>query len=262
MTRIGLIGCGSIGSTITDAIAKGIIPGVDEIIAYDAVKEKCSELQEKYREILKCVDSVDEIIGYKPRLVVEAASQEAVRQYGEKILSNGIDLVVMSVGALLDDELKNKLIQTAVEKNTRIYVPTGAIAGLDAIRAAKIAGIRSVELITRKPPRALGLDNLDKPKTLFEGGARRAVKEYPKNVNVSAALSLAAGREAKVKVIADPNVERNTHEIIVDSEATRIHIIVENKPSPTNPKTSYLASLSAIELLRRILQDKGLIIGS
>ncbi len=262
MARIGLIGCGSIGSTITEAAAKGVIPGIEEIIAYDAIPGKCRELQEKYGELVKCVENIEEIIKARPRLIVEAASQEAVRQYGQTVLGAGIDFMVMSVGALLDDGLRNSLVETAIKNNARIYVPTGAIAGLDAIRAARIAGIRKAELITRKPPRALGLGDIKEPKILYEGKAKKAVKEYPKNVNVSAALSLAAGIEAKVKVVADPHAERNTHEIIVESEATRIHIVVENKPSPTNPRTSYLASLSAIELLRRILQDKGLIIGS
>jgi len=259
---LGLIGCGAIGSEVVKAVANGTIRNVGRIVAYDMVREKCLRLAEEHPQILECVDSLRELLSRKPRVVVEAASQEAVKEYGERVLEAGADLVILSVGALLDNELRERLVEAAKASGTKVYVPTGAIAGLDAVRAARLSGITRVELITKKPPKALGLEGLKEPKVLFEGPASEAVRRYPRNVNVVAALTLAAGVEATVKVVADPSVERNTHEIIVESRASRIRVRVENLPSPSNPRTSHLASLSAIELLRKILGGEEVLVGT
>ncbi len=143
----------------------------------------------------------------------------------------------------------------------RVYAPTGAIAGLDAVRAMRHAGIDRVVLRTRKNPRSLGVD-VDRETLLFRGPAREAVKRYPFNVNVAAALALAAGVEPEVEIVADPRVDRNIHEVIVESSASRLTLRVENIPSPQNPKTSYLAALSCIELLRRIASPSWLEVGT
>ena len=258
--RIGLIGCGAIASEIVEAIRSGIVDA-DLVVMMDIYPEKCERLKERLGKEVPVTTSLKEFLEHSMDYAVEAASQEAVRQYGEEILSRGINLVVLSVGALLDDELRERLIATARKTGAKVYAPTGAIAGLDAVRALRTVGIDRVVLRTIKPPRSLGIEAKER-KVLYHGPAREAVKRFPFNVNVAAALSLAAGKEAEVEVIVDPSVERNTHVILVESKASRIEIRVENVPSKTNPRTSWLAALSVIELLRRITSTDPLIIGS
>ncbi len=265
--RIALIGCGAIGTAVVRAVAEGAVDA--ELVALmDMYPEKCEELRNLIvrfgrgtPEVIKA-PNLSKVLSMKPDIVVEAASQEAVREYGPQVLKSGADLVVLSVGALLEERVINSLLKAAEEGGSHIYVPTGAIGGLDAVRAARLAGIESVTLRTRKPPKALAgkvkdprLENLKEPLTLFKGPASEAVRKFPLNVNVAAALTLAAGKEALVEVIADPGVDRNTHEIEVVSRASRIVVRVENLPSPTNPRTSYLAPLSTIELLRRLTES-------
>ena len=258
--RLGLIGCGAIGSEIARAVSSGLIEA-DIAVFMDIYPEKCKALQELLGEKVPVVTSIDDFLSYEMDYAVEAASQEAVRQYGEKILRRGISLVVLSVGALLDDELRTRLATAAQEGRARIYAPTGAIAGLDAIRALRSVGIDRVLLRTITPPKSLGV-GVNEKRVLYRGPAREAVKRFPFNVNVAAALSLAAGKEAEVEIIADPNAERNTHMIIVESKASRLEIRVENVPSKTNPKTSWLAALSVVELLRRITSTEPILVGS
>ncbi len=251
--RIAIIGCGNIGGEIVRAVCGGRLKS-NVTALMDRYPEKCFHLAlilEKSTGLRPVVaEGIEDLLEVKPDLVVEAASQEAVRQYARRILERGIDLVVMSVGALLNEEF----LQEVSSLDGRIYVPSGAIAGLDAVRAMRHSGITRIVLRTRKNPRSLGM-KLEERKVLFEGPASRAVKEFPFNVNVAAALSLAAGREAWVQVIADPGVEMNVHELEIVSDASTLRVAVENRPSPSNPRTSYLACLSAVELLRS-LEDK------
>lgn len=265
MKRVAIIGCGAIGSEIARAIDEGYVEA-DLVALYDVIKEKCEELASK---LTKCkpliASSIDEVLATSPNIVVEAASQEAVKQYAEKVLKSGADLVVLSVGALMDVELVERIKEAAREGNARVYVPSGAIAGLDAIRALRKVGIERVLLRTRKPPKSIkpcetlkfDPSKVVQPTVVFRGKASEAVKVLPFNVNVSAALSLASGMDIEVEVVADPTIEKNVHEIIVESKASRITIRIENVPSPTNPRTSYLASLSAIELLRKLCSGSG-----
>ncbi len=261
--RIGLIGCGNIGGEIARAIDSGEIRA--ELIAiFDVIKERAISLQEEMKnQSPVLVGSVEDMISMGPDLIVEAASQKAVKEYGPKILKSGISLMIMSVGALLDEELRKEMEKCAEEGNSTIYIPVGAIAGLDAIRALRRVGINEIKIRTRKNPRSLAgapylkekgieLESLREPMLIYEGKATEAVKEFPANVNVSASLSIAAEKVADVEVWADPEVERNVHEIVVESDASKVYTSVQNVPSPRNPKTSYLAVLSAIEALREI----------
>ncbi|VVB68589.1 putative L-aspartate dehydrogenase [uncultured archaeon] len=154
----------------------------------------------------------------------------------------------------------------AEEHGSRIYIPSGAISGLDGLKSASIGTIRKVTLTTTKNPKGLegapyirenkvDLEALKEPAVIFEGSAAEAVKAFPANVNVAATLCLAA-REGKVrvKIIADPNINVNRHEIMAEGDFGQIFTRVENVPSPKNPKTSYLAALSAIATLRSIVE--------
>jgi len=249
--RIGLLGCGNIGRILAEAIDEG---GVD-----------CSLVAVFDQDIQRARNLADSLQG-KPRvsegfkgllqdtdLVVEAASQEAVKAYGVKALESGKDLLIMSVGALVDEALFNELTQPINKTGHRIYIPSGAIAGLDGIKAANTKGIDSVELTTRKPPAELGTTT-DKERVVYDGSAREGIKKFPKNVNVAATLSLAGigFDKTKLRIIADPDVERNIHEISVKGGFGEFKVRMDNLPSPNNPKTSYLAAMSAIAALKEI----------
>jgi aspartate dehydrogenase len=262
--KIGVIGCGFIGGQICRAIDKGAINA--ELYALcDSSESKVLELTASLKRYSPASMTIEELL-QNVDLVVECASQSAARLIVPQALEAGRDVMVLSVGALADKELRERLFRLAKENNCKLYFPSGAVAGIDGINSASAAEISSVILTTRKPPmglagaphvEALGieLETIEKETLLFEGSASEAVKAFPANVNVAATISLAGiGFErTKVRVIADPALSRNVHEITVEGEFGKFFTRVENLPSPENPKTSYLAALSAISTLKKIL---------
>jgi aspartate dehydrogenase len=132
-----------------------------------------------------------------------------------------------------------------------VYIPSGAIIGLDNLKIGQIARIDRLMLRTTKNPRSLGIE-ADRKMLIFKGKANDCIKQFPKNINVAVALELAAGREAEVELWVDPDVDRNIHEVLVEGEFGEITICVRNMPSPENPATSYLAALSILTLLRNL----------
>lgn len=272
--RIGLIGCGSIGNVIARAIDSGaggaaILEGV-----YDIYPEKAEALAATLSRRPQVTTSPEELIHLpKLDLVVEAASQRAVRELGLKVLSARRDLMIMSVGALVDSQLLDSLVRMAVRANRRIYVPSGAIAGLDAVKAASAAMITEVTLTSKKAPKALkgsayvdalapALSELAEPKVIFEGSAAEACKLFPANVNVAATLSLASlgPDKVRVRIVADPKVHKNVHEVHLKGVSGELVARTANVPSPHNPATSYLAALSAIAMLKRL--SASLVVGT
>ncbi|MBU4202279.1 MAG: aspartate dehydrogenase [Candidatus Altiarchaeales archaeon] len=249
--RIGLLGCGNIGRILADAIDREEVD-CSLVAVFDQDIERARELATQLRRKPDVADSIEGLL-QDTDLVVEAASQDAVRDYGVKVLDSGKDILIMSVGALADEALFNELTQLINKTGRRIYVPSGAIAGLDGIKAAKTKGIDSVELTTRKPPAELGTTT-DKETIVYEGTAREGIKKFPKNVNVAATLSLVGMGfdKTKLRIIADPDVNRNVHEIRVVGMFGEFNIKMENLPSPNNPKTSYLAAMSTIATLKEI----------
>lgn len=187
-------------------------------------------------------------------LVVECANKGVVREIIPGALGRGKRVVLLTIGALADDALRDRLIGLAREHGGKIHLPSGAVMGVDGVRAAAEVGLKSVTLVTTKPQEGLDLD-VDKWTLLFNGPARDAVKEFPKNVNVAATLSLAGmGFDATwVQVAVDPLATRNSHKVILEGDFGRARIEVENLPSPTNPRTSHLAALSTIALIRRLV---------
>ena len=196
--------------------------------------------------------------------MVEAASQDAVRSDAVSILQNKKDMMIMSAGALLDESVFEVISDACRDFGKTVYLPSGAIAGLDALKAVKDE-LEFVLLVTTKNPNSLkgapffdnsviNPENISKPTILFAGAAKEAVSLFPKNVNVSALLSLVGlgGNNTNVRVVADPSTNKNTHEIDANGKFGNLKITVENVPDSTNPKTSRLATLSAIELLRQI----------
>ena len=264
MLNIGIIGCGAIGTQICKAIDAGII-NANLAAIYDRSAVHCKKLlaalNNKYE-----ITSPEELIS-KADIVVECASQAAVSELGLKVLESGKDLMVLSVGAFMDSQLREELISAAKKHQCKIYIPSGAIAGIDGLKSASAAAITNVVLSTTKNPRGLAgapyvtehdidLFSFNKKTLLFEGSAEEAVRAFPANVNVAASLSLAGigAKKTRVRVFVDPEAARNIHEITVEGDFGKFMCRVENIPSPDNPKTSYLAALSAIATLKKITE--------
>lgn len=254
--RIGVIGCGAIGSVLCRFIDKELSDS--ELVAVcDIDKDKVERLVES----LKCkpiITDIDTLIE-KSELVVEAVSPSIVRSLMEKCIKNKKHLMVMSVGGIIQNmDLLNKL-------TARLFIPSGAICGIDGVKAASIGEISSVAITSTKSPRSLegapyikknkiDLGKIKEKTKIFEGNALEAIKGFPENVNVSATLSLAGigPEKTKVKVVVDPEIKRNMHEIEVVGSFGKLYTRVENVLSPLNPKTSHLAVLSACATLKRL----------
>ncbi|KAF5075613.1 aspartate dehydrogenase [Methanobacterium aggregans] len=248
--RVGILGCGAIANIITNFAVEGKL-GVDLKFFYDRDLERAENLASQVdgTVALKLEDMLDNV-----DLVIEAAAPQAVGEVVPQVLEAGVDVIIMSVGALLNNELRKRLEKTASENNAKIYAPSGAIVGLDGIKAASIGKIQSASLVTRKPPKSLGIVT-DEEQVLYEGKAGEAVQKFPMNINVAASLSLACGREVDVKIIADPSVNRNMHEVHVVGDFGEFTTITKNMRCSMNPKTSVLAAYSAIKLLKSLNEN-------
>ena len=243
MKKVGLIGCGAIGTLIAEAAERKIIV-CDALILYDYDARKAEKLKSSLRFPATVVASLDEMLRLKPKVIVEAASQQAAREYVGLVAAEGIDLIVMSTGALLGLGVQS----------SKVHVASGAIGGLDALSGAALAGIDEVVLTSRKNPRALDLNN-KKAKIVYEGDAEEAARLYPREMNVAATLALAAKpAKVKVQVVSDPAVQRNTHEFRVVWRFGEMFLRFANDPHPENPRTSALAAWSAIKLLQQLLE--------
>lgn len=247
--RILLVGCGALGS----AIARGIAPMPGAFLTvYDLDEAKGRAVAQATGAFL--APSLEGGLG-EAQLVVEAASQAALRDVAPRVLERGLPLVALSVGALGDPGFLEEVTRLARARGGRLLVPSGALGGLDVVRAAAEAGLDEVTLVTAKPPEGFGLKDVHEPRVLYEGPATDAVRLFPKNVNVAAALSLAGVGfdRTRVRIVADPALSANTHTIVVKGAFGEMTCRVENRPSPENPASSYLASLAAVALVRRLL---------
>ncbi len=252
MIRIGLIGCGNIGHIIAQHARN-----VKIVALFDKYYERAQDLERITGA--KAFAQFDSFVSGDFDLVVEAASVTAVSMYAPGILVHGKDLVIMSVGALADPEFRERLRESARTNARRIYIPSGAIFGLDNLKIGRISTIRKLLLRTVKSPASLGMDAQER-RLIFAGKARECIKAFPKNVNVSVAMSLAAGRDTDVELWVDPAVDRNIHEMIIEGDFGETCIRVTNVQSPDNPATSYLAALSILSLLNNL--DDPIIVGT
>src|SRR5581483_4923826 len=207
----------------------------------------------------------DGLLAARPDTVLEAASHEAVREHLVALLGAGVSVIVLSAGALADDALRIAAEEAGARSGALLYVPSGGIGGLDALKTACLGGVDEVSIQVAKPPaawkgipyveaRGFRLDGLPGPLTLFEGPAREGVPHFPQNVNIAAVLSLAGigWDRTRLKVVADPGLTLNTHTIRVSGRSGRFSVVLENVPSPDNPKTSWLACYSALAALRAL----------
>ncbi len=258
MIRLGVFGLGTIGRQICRAVDAGI-PGVS--LAGGTGRDRA-----KAEAFLASLASkppslpLEELIQASD-LVSESATQAALEELAPKVLGAGKDLMVLSCGGLLG---RSDWVALAEKNHCRILVPSGAIAGLDGVKGARVGAITHVSMESRKPPRGwagapyvvekrITLDSITAETMIFEGPAIEACKAFPANVNVLAALSLAGiGPElTTIKLFAVPGLARNTHRIAVEGEFGSLQIQVENVPSE-NPRTGKLSYLSAIALLRQL----------
>ncbi len=264
MIKVGVIGCGTIGRELALACQKrfGEETTLEAIADVDLAKAR--KLQSSLRPKPKVL-SFDALIS-RCDLIVEAASAAAAYDVAKKALSHGKDVMVMSVGGVLGRE--KELMRLAKTHRCCLYLPSGGVVGIDGLKAAKIGKIHRVQITTRKPPQGfedapyvlkhkINLKNLKEEKVLFEGDAAAAVRGFPKNINVSATLSLAGigSKKTKVRIIAAPQMLVNVHEVYVVGDFGSFYARTENFPSEQNPRTSRLAILSAVATLERILKN-------
>ncbi len=250
--KVGVIGCGNVGFILAERQKSFKI-----VAAYHSIPERVAAFSEKYG--VKPFSNIDVFLQEQLDIVVEVASIEAVKELAQKVLFAGKDMIILSVGALADDQFRKELLNTAKKFHRRIHIPSGAVMGLDNVRVGKISRVDKLFLKTTKPPRSLHSDE-NVSKCLFSGKARDCVALYPKNTNVAISLSLACGREADVELWVDPHVEQNMHEIFFAGEFGDAYIRIRNLPAPLNPATSYLAALSVLSLLECL--DSPLVIGA
>ncbi|NNM74560.1 aspartate dehydrogenase [Enterovirga aerilata] len=254
MRRVAIIGHGAIGRELATALLRR--GGYAVAVVLRPGSSRAGQVGPD------CVTVHDPaaLAAFRPAIVVEAAGAQAVREWGPASLGLGVPLLLSSVGALHDDGLRAALVEAAEAAGTRLYLPSGALAGLDYVLAARAAGDLRIRYESRKPPaawadelRRLGhVERPARPVTLLEGSAREAAARYPANLNVAATLALAGigFDRTEVSVVVDPEARGNTHGIAVASELGSLELSVVNRPSPDNPKTSWIVSrslLSAIE---------------
>lgn len=261
--KIGIIGCGTIGGELAKVVNARFKKQARLIGLCDIDKNKALKLSRSFKE-RPAVLSIDDLVK-KSDFIIEAASREISALVVKKAVTQKKDVLVMSVGGLLNNLPLFKLAQ----KNCcRIFIPSGALCGIDGLKSASIGRVDKVSLTTRKPPAGffnapfviknrINLNSLDKDTVIFEGSAEEAVEGFPQNINVAAVLSLAGigAKRTKVKIIASPNKNVNSHEVEAEGEFGHLIARTDNLPSPGNPKTSYLAIFSAIAVLENVFSS-------
>lgn len=259
MLNIGLIGYGTAGEAVGEALMAGSIEGC----RLAAVLVRSPQNYNLQGAQVRITASCDDFLAQDLDVVVEAAGHGAVQANGEAVLRAGVQLVLSSVGALGEDELYYRLLTAATRGNASIYLPSAAVAGLDRIAAAREDGLETVRLTTRKPVAAwrgtyaesvVNLDKVTEPTQIFSGNARDSARLFPESVNVSAALSLAGVgfEKTEVRVMVDPTIRKNIHEVYADGKFGELQLQVQNTPSPANPKTGYIVAMSMCKVLRQI----------
>lgn len=263
MKKIGIVGCGAIGSFLALTIAKDFRSEA-RIIGLCDIDEKSSRLLAgRLRKDVPILSL--EILTDRADLVIECTSPQAVPQLVHHVLEKGKDIMVMSVGGLIGNM---EIFSLARKKKCRLILPSGAICGLDGLKAASIGRIKKVTLTSRKSPQglkdapyirqnAIDLDSMLQEQVIFEGTSEQAVTGFPKNINVSALLSIAGvgPQETRVKIIAVPGLGVNIHEVEVEGDFGKLMTRTENIPFPENPKTSFLAALSAVATLKQFFDE-------
>ncbi len=262
--RIALLGAGTIARLVLEHARQGALAGVE--IAAIAARPGSARAHALGSEFgVPVTQGLAGLLAHRPEAVVEAASHEALREYLVPLLEAGKSVVVLSAGAMADDVLRKQAEVASARTGAQLYVPSGGIGGLDALKGACAAGVEEVSIEVAKPPAAwkgisfvealgLDLDRLTTPAVLFDGPARAGVPHFPQNVNIAAVLSMAGigFDRTRLKVVANPSLTHNTHTIRIAGRSGRISVVMENVPSPDNPKTALLACYSALAAVRQL----------
>lgn len=258
MLHITMIGCGAIGVSVLELLEQDPQLCVDAVIASagseDLVRQRLASFRQPPR-VLTALPS-----DLCPDLLVECAGHKAIEEHVLPALERGIACLIVSVGALSEPGLVERLEAAAARGNTRIELLPGAIGGIDALSAAKVGGLDAVNYTGRKPAQAwkdtpaeqvCTLDTLSEATVIFDGSAREAARLYPKNANVAATLSLAGlGLDrTRVTLIADPHSEENVHQVEARGAFGRFEMSLRGKPLAANPKTSALTVYSVVRAL-------------
>jgi aspartate dehydrogenase len=246
VTRIGLLGAGNIARIIAKHQDGFRITGV-----FDRHRDRREAIAGDTGGV--AYENLEQFLTGDFDVVAEAASVQAVQTCGEQILTEGKDLVVLSVGAFAEQAFFRRLSRLAEEGGRTIHIPSGAVFGLDNLKIGHISPLDHVTLRTTKPPASLKLETTERT-CLFQGSAAECITRYPRNINVAVALGLAAEREVNVELWVDPAATHNIHEISIAGKFGEAQITVHNVPCPDNPSTSYLAALSIVTLLKRLKQ--------
>lgn len=261
--KVGIIGCGTIGSEIARACQTRLKNYIDLAGICDLIEEKAELLQKSLKDKTPVL-GLDDLVK-RSDFIVEAAAAKISADILKKAINGKKDVLIMSIGGLLGNE---NLLENARNAGIRVYLPSGALCGIDGLKSASIGRIDSVTLTTRKPPQGLAgaayitknnidLSSIKEETIIFEGTADDAVEGFPQNVNVAAILSLAGlgAANTRVRIVTSPDYTKNIHEVEIKSESGNITTRTENLPSKVNPKTSQLAVFSAIATLEGVVSS-------
>lgn len=254
--KVGLIGYGAIGSEIANSLLASEIPNIDLVGILDPFVDVPA----------KNVENLEALLALEPDLIVEAAGHLALKEYASSILDAGIDLLIVSAGALGDESLFSELkkISTA-PKTGRLIISNGAIGGFDLINAAELAGkIQTAEIISTKPVENLNIPNLPEeiknqlkdtkePVIVYQGKVKDVLKLFPESANVCATFGLATlgFDETTATFIADPNQTEVIHQLKLTGESGSYEFVFQNNQSPKNPKTSAVVPFAVLQALRK-----------
>ncbi|MGL4234073.1 MAG: aspartate dehydrogenase [Casimicrobium sp.] len=261
ITRIAIVGAGAMARALMQALRDDAAVRVAFVVARETSRENALSLCSACAPYASVVAKLAAEHFAQLNLVVECAGHSAIEAHVLPALAAGVPCVIASMGALHNNTLVGAIERSARAGSTRASFIPGAIAAIDALAAAALGGLTRVEYIGRKPPQSwrgtpaealCDLDSIVTAHNFFDGSARDAVRDYPKNANVAATVSLAGiGFDAtRVRLIADPTIMRNTHQLIAEGAFGRLEMTIENEPLTENPKTSALTVLSLLRAIR------------
>jgi aspartate dehydrogenase len=255
--RLGIIGHGAIGGEVVTAAERGALGPKVEVVGVLVRRPRAA------MDGALLTTEPARFFGARPDAVLECAGHQAVREYGVRCLESGAELVLTSIGALVDDRLRQRLEAAAGAGGRRLIIASAGIGAIDILAGAAVGGLDRVAMIVRKDPsawygteaeRLCDLATLAAPVTLFEGSVREGAARYPQNVNISAAVALAGiGLErTELTIIADPAIRRHVIEIEATGAFGRFFFTEEVEPSEQNPKTGKLVAMAVIKTLRQL----------
>lgn len=267
---LGVIGSGAIAAPMLEAVARNLPRKLERlaVLTLPAVADGARALLDRcgprIAQQSQLFTDADGFLAQRYDLVVECAGHAAVKAYGTKVLESGTDLLVVSIGSLTDDALRESLKAAAEKSGARMILCSGAIGGIDLLSAARLSGIERITYTSRKAPKAwkgtpaeklIDLDKVTTETVFYEGSARAAARDYPQNANSAATIAIASvGLDnVIVRLIADPAAPGNVHEFKLASACADMDIRIVGKPSPDNPKTSMSTAYTvAREIINRL----------